>query len=145
MKYSVQIDILLPIDRVIELFDNVDNLYKWMDGLQSFETFEGVQGEVGAKSRLIFKMGKKDVEMIETITAKNLPTEFSGTYEAENVFNIVENRFVKLSETETRYISKQEFRFKGFMKIIAFLMPFAFKKQTLNYLKKFKSFAESVE
>jgi len=35
MKYSVEID--LPRDRVIELFDDADNMVKWQSGLQSFE------------------------------------------------------------------------------------------------------------
>jgi hypothetical protein len=37
---------------------------------------------------------------------------------------------------------EQEFQFKGFMKIIGFLFPGAFKKQSLKYLVDFKQFAE---
>lgn len=142
MKYTVSIDIDKPIDRVIELFDSTDNLKEWMEGLQSFEHLSGTPGQVGARSKLIYKMGKKDVEMIETITVRKLPQEFSGTYEAEGVFNIVKNRFEKLSDNKTRYISEQEFEFKGMMKYVAFLMPWAFKKQSMKYLKAFKRFVE---
>ena len=42
-----------------------------------------------------------------------------------------------------RYTTEQEFQFKGFMKIMAFLMPGAFKKQSMQYLKDFKAFAEN--
>lgn len=144
MKYTTEIEINKPIDEVIVLFDNVDNMDKWMEGLQSFEPISGVPGEVGAKSRLVFKMGKREIEMIETITVRNLPDEFSGTYEAKGVFNIVKNKFVKVSDNTTKYIGEQEFQFKGFMKIIAFLMPGAFKKQSMKYMVDFKNFAESV-
>ncbi|QQS30815.1 MAG: SRPBCC family protein [Sphingobacteriales bacterium] len=144
MKYTVEIEINKPIDKVIELFDNVDNMGKWMEGLQSFEPLSGTPGQVGAKSKLRFKMGKREIEMIETITVRNLPEEFSGTYEVDNVFNIVKNKFVKISEERTKYITENEFQFKGiFMKIIAFLMPGAFKKQSLQYLNAFKKFAEN--
>ena len=88
MKYTSEIEINKPVDRVIELFDNPDNLDKWMIGLQSFEPISGNPGQVGAKSRLKFKMGKREIEMIETITVRNFPDEFSGTYEAKGVFNI---------------------------------------------------------
>jgi uncharacterized membrane protein len=142
MKYSSEIEINKPIDKVIELFDNPDNMKQWMKGLQSFEHISGEQGKVGAKSRLRFKMGKRDMEMIETITVNNLPEEFSGTYEVKGVYNIVKNKFVPLSENRTKYISEQEFQFKGFMKVIGFLMPGAFKKQSMQYLKDFKQFAE---
>jgi hypothetical protein len=143
MKYSVDIDIHLPIQKVIELFDNPNNMKLWMEGLQSFEPISGAAGQVGAKAKLKFKMGSREIEMIETITVRNLPHEFSGTYEAKGVYNIVKNKFVSLSPDKTKYISEQEFHFKGFMKIIGFLMPGAFKKQSIKYLTDFKNFAES--
>lgn len=143
MKYTNEIEIKKPIEKVIELFDNADNLKKWMEGLQSYEHISGTAGQPGAKSRLFFKMGKREIEMTETITVKNLPDEFTGTYEAKGVFNIVKNKFKKLSDTKTKYITENEFQFSGFMKIIGFLMPGAFKKQSFKYLKLFKEFAES--
>jgi uncharacterized membrane protein len=142
MQYTTEIEIEKPIEKVIELFDNPDNMKKWMEGLQSFEHLSGTPGQPGAKSRLMFKMGKREVEMIETITVRNLPDEFSGTYEAKGVFNIVKNRFVRLSDSKTKYITDNEFQFKGFMKLIAFFMPGAFKKQSYKYLELFKEFAE---
>lgn len=142
MKYSVEIEINLPIARVIELFDNPDNLQKWQPGLLSFEHLSGTPGQPGAKSRLTLRMGRGKMIMTETVTVRNLPDEFSGTYEVKNVFNIVKNRFIALSENKTKYISESEFQFKGFMRIIAFFMPGAFKKQSQKYLQLFKEFAE---
>lgn len=142
MKYTVDIEINAPIDRVIELFDNPDNMDKWMEGLISFEHLSGTAGQPGAKSRLLFKMGKREIEMVETITVRNLPHEFSGTYEAKGVMNIVSNKFIELPDNRTKYITEQEFQFKGFMKIIAFLMPGMFKKQSMKYLIDFKKFVE---
>lgn len=143
MKYSVSITIDKPVNEVVALFDNVDNMKKWMEGLESFEPLDGTPGEVGAKSRLRFKMGKREIEMIETITAKNLPEEFTGTYEAKGVFNIVRNSFEPLPGNKTKYTTEQEFQFKGFMKLMGLLMPGAFKKQSMKYLQDFKAFAEN--
>lgn len=142
MKYTTEIEINQPLDRVIELFDNPDNMDKWMEGLQSFETISGTPGQPGAKSRLKFQMGKREIEMIETITVRNLPEEFTGTYEAKGVFNIVKNHFESLPENKTKYTTEHEFQFKGFMKLFGLLMPGAFKKQSLKYLTDFKNFAE---
>ena len=147
MKYTNEIEINKPIDKVIELFDNADNLSKWMEGLQSFEHISGTPGQVGAKSKLKFKVRNREMELIETVTVRNLPKEFSGTYEAANgkgALNIVRNEFVKLSPTKTKYISESEFQFKGFMVVVAALMKGAFKKQSLKYITNFKKFAESV-
>ena len=145
MKYTVSITINKPIHEVVALFDNADNMKHWMEGLISFEHLSGTPGQPGAKSRLVFQMGKRRVEMIETVTVRNLPKEFTGTYEAQGVFNIVGNRFESLPDGATKYYSDQEFQFKGFMKLIAWLMPGAFKKQSTKYLEAFKKFAESVK
>lgn len=143
MKYTAEIEIKKPIDEVIALFDDPDNMSKWMEGLQSFEPISGTPGQVGAKSRLVFKMGKREIEMVETVTARNLPDELSVTYETKGIFNIVKNRFEKLSENKTMYLTENEFQFMGFMKIIGFLMPGSFKKQSMKYLRDFKKFAEN--
>ena len=97
----------------------------------------------GAKSKLKFKMGSREIEMIETITVRNLPDEFSGTYETKGVFNIVRNYFEPLPGNKTNYISEQEFQFTGFMKLIGLIMPHAFKKQSMKHLADFKNFAEN--
>jgi uncharacterized membrane protein len=143
MKFTCQIEINKPVETVVSLFDNPDNMNKWMEGLQSFEHLSGTPGQPGAKSRLKFKMGKRNIEMIETVTVRNLPHEFSGTYEAEGVMNVVKNYFKPLPGNKTSYITEQEFQFKGFMKFIALLMPGAFKKQSMKYLSNFKNFAEN--
>lgn len=44
MKYELEITINLPRERVIELFDNPDNLKKWQEGLQSFSHRSGTPG-----------------------------------------------------------------------------------------------------
>jgi carbon monoxide dehydrogenase subunit G len=142
MKYNMEIEIDLPVNKVIELFDNPENLKHWQPGLQSFEHISGTPGQPGAKSRLKYKMGKREVELIETITIRNLPEEFSGTYEAKGVLNIIKNKFVSLPGGKTRYITEQEFNFEGIMKLVGFVMPGAFRKESFKYLKQFKEFAE---
>lgn len=112
MKYSAEIEINKPVDKVIELFDNPDNMYKWMKGLQSFEHISGTAGRPGAKSRLKFKMGKRDIEMVETILVRNLPDEFTGTYEVKGVYNIVKNKFQKIDERKTRTLPNRNFSLK---------------------------------
>lgn len=142
MKYTTTINIRQARDKVIALFDSVDNMYKWQPGLISFDHLSGDPGREGAKSRLTYKMGKREVEMIETITRRNFPDEFSGTYEARGVWNKQVNYFEVIDENSTRWTSVSEFRCSGFMKIMCWLMPGAFKKQTLKLMNHFKEFAE---
>ncbi len=81
--------------------------------------------------------------MIETVTVRNFPHEFSGTYEAKGVWSETRNLFEDSGDGKTKLVSQNEFRLGGFMKVIGWLMPGAFKKQSLQYLQDFKSFAES--
>ncbi|MDQ3021819.1 MAG: SRPBCC family protein [Bacteroidota bacterium] len=142
MNYTLEIEIDKPIDKVIEIFDNPENMDKWMDGLQSFKHLSGTPGQPGAKSELKFKMGKREIDMTETILIRNLPYEFTGSYQAKGVFNIVKNKFTSLPGARTKYTTEQEFRFTGYMKIIGLLMPAVFKKQSMKYLKDFKKYVE---
>jgi len=145
MKYTNEIIINLPISRVIELFDNPDNLKHWMPGLISFEHLSGTPGQPGAKSKVKFKMGKREMEMAETIVVRDLPHEFSGTYEHQGVYNYVKNLFTDVGNGTTKYVTENEFKMSGIMKVVGWLMPGAFKKQSQKYLELFKQFAENAK
>ena len=143
LKYSEEIVINQNIDTVIVLFDNPYIMKEYMDGIESYEVLSGKLREVGTKAKIEVAMGDRKISMIEEIITKSLPEEMQVTYKAEGVFNIVTNRFLKVSENQTKVINEQEFQFKGFMKIMGFLMPGAFKKQSRVYLVNFKDFVEN--
>jgi len=142
MKYSCEITIDRPRARVIELMDNPDNMKHWQPGLISYEFIEGEPGKVGSKMKLNYKMGKREMEMVETITKNNFPSEFDATYEAKGVYNVQLNKFIEIDENTTKWVAESEFRFSGFMSIMSLFMKSAFKKQSFKYLEKFNEFAE---
>lgn len=122
--------------------DNPDNMKYWQNGLVSFEHLNGEPGKPGAESKLVYKMGKRTIEMIETITFNNLPEEIHLNYIAKGVVNFQKNYF-KEEGDKTRWISEAEFKFSGFMKLMSFFMGTkTFKKQSQSYLDDFKAFAE---
>jgi len=143
LKYQTEIQINLPRDRVIELFDNPDNLYHWMDSLTLFKHISGDLGAAGALSELHFKMGKRQMVMQEEITEYNLPQSFTAIYRMQGVENTMLNTFVEHGET-TIWGIDVSFTFAGFgMKLMSKLMPGMFKKQTVKNMQAFKKFAES--
>jgi uncharacterized membrane protein len=144
MEYEAEITINLPRARVIELFDNADNMAHWQPGLQSFEHISGEPGQTGAKSKLVYEMNGRTIEMVETITSRNLPDEFSGTYDAPGVHNILVNRFYEDGPDKTRWVMVSEFQFTNLlMKVMGLIMPGSFRKETMANLERFKAFAES--
>jgi uncharacterized membrane protein len=143
MKYTSEVTIGLPRERVIELFDNPDNLRKWLGGLKSFEHISGELGQPGAQSRLVFDEKGRRFEMIETIVRRDLPDEFTGSYETKGAKNIVANRFYEDGPDKTRWVIETEFAFSGVMKALSVFLRGSFPKQTLQQMTRFKEFAES--
>lgn len=143
MEYTNEITINLPRERVIELFDSSENLSKWQPGLQSFEHIAGEPGQVGAQSRLVFDENGRKIEMLETITVRNFPDEFSAIYEAKNVKNISRNFFYADGADCTRWVAQNEFQFGGMMIILSLFMRKSFPKQTQTFMEQFKNFAEN--
>lgn len=143
MKYTTTIDIEKPLPEVVALFDNPDHYAEWMNGFEGIEYVEGAPGQVGTKANLVFTVKKRTMKMSEVVMVRNLPEEYTVAYEANGVYNTVKNSFVALDENTTRYTTEHEFTFSGMMRIIAFLMPGAFKKQSLRYMTDFKTFVES--
>jgi len=143
MRYTTAITINLPRNRVIDLFDNSDNIKKWQPELIKFEHLSGTPGQNGAKTKMLYNMGGRETEMVETIVERNFPDSFSATYETKGVKNMLENEFIALDENTTKWKMISEFSFSGFYKLMGLLMPGAFKKQSLKTMNQFKNFAES--
>jgi len=143
LRYEVDIVINKSIEEVIDLFQNRENDYKWMEGLKVQEVIEGQPNEEGSKTRLEFDLKGKDFKMIETLVKKNLPDEYVTHYEAPNVDNTVISSFTAVSPNQTRYVTDNEFVFSGLMKLMSPLMKGAFKKQSQKYLVNFKTFIEN--
>ena len=143
MKYQMTTVVNVPRDRMLELFDNPDNMKHWQPDLVSFEHLSGEPGEVGAKSLLKYETKRGKMEMVETITLKNLPEEFSGSYDMKGMHNEIKNFFEVVDENTTKWIFHSEFQFEGFlMKLMSAIMPGMFKKQSKEIMANFKQFAE---
>ena len=142
MKYTLEIEINLPRDKVVKLFDNPDNMKHWQPGFINYQHLSGKPGQAGSKTKLRYNMGKREIEMIEKINLRKLPELFAATYEANGVWNNMRNIFSESESGKTIWTSHAEFRFSGFMKIIAPFMQKSFKKKSFRYMKLFKEFAE---
>ncbi|MCR9227626.1 MAG: SRPBCC family protein [Flavobacteriaceae bacterium] len=143
MKYSTEIVVDVPREEFIKKMDDPDNMKHWQQGLIGYEQLSATPGQEGSRMSLSYEMGKRKMDMVETIIKKNLPEEIHMTYEAKGVHNIQKNYF-KEENGSTRWISESAFQFSGFgMKLMGILMPGAFKKQSLKYMQDFKAFAEN--
>lgn len=143
MRYESEIIVDLPLNEFMVKFDNAENMKHWQRGLVSIEHVSGVPGMVGAKMKLVYKIGKRPMEIIETVTHSKLPNEFHGIYSVEGIDNLQENYFVETENGSTKWTSISDFLPLNFnMTAMLWLMPQAFKKQSKRYMLDFKNFAE---
>ncbi len=142
MKYDTQIIIDLPIENVIGIFENTDNLPDWQRGLIYSKLIKGKNGEVGAKRKLKIDLEIKTIIMIETIIKKNLPHEWHGKYTANGIESIQKNYFKQVNKNQTHWINQSEFKFHGAMRIISKILPNIFKNRGEQVMIDFKAFAE---
>ena len=147
MKYVLSIEIESPLARVVELFDDPANWPQWREGFVRFETLMGEAWEEGAKLLLVNRVGGREVQMTETVEVKRLPEEMSCVYEAPGnwagAWNRVRYRFHEAGPDRTGWEFDSEFRCRGLLKVVAWLMPGMFRRTSLREMKNFKHFVES--
>ena len=85
MTYSCEIVIDRPVNEVISKLDSAQNLKHWQSGLVSTEHLSGTPGELGAKMRLKYRFGKREMEMVETILKRAFPDEFHASYTTKGI------------------------------------------------------------
>ncbi len=142
MKFIHEVEINVAIDKVVELFLNVENLPLWQPDLIEANVVSGTYGQVGAETQLLYRMGEKQILMTQTVTNNNLPAFYTAVLETPNVWNLVEHSFHKLDDTTTLWVCKNEYKCSGFVRLLIMLMPNMFKKQSQASLSNFKHFAE---
>lgn len=139
LKYQLDIDIHKPIHQVIALFANRTHLTKWQPGLLSSEQIESYPHP---RYKLLMSIGRRKMEMTETILRNDLPSHFEGTYEMKGIHNHVHNAFEAIAPGTTRWTCITEYRFTGLMRLVAFFIKGDFKKQSYIIMSNFKNFAE---
>jgi len=143
MKYTCTIEINLPINKVVQLWEDENNFKEWQDGFKSIEHLSGTPHSKGAQSRIILEDNRR-IELLETIITANLPEEKTASYEHIHMTNTQTTRFKKIDSNTTQYISEVEYtQFNGLMiKLMAKLFPSKFKAQSQKWMNQFKAFAE---
>ena len=144
MKFKCYVDINLPIDKVVKEYDSPDNLKEWQDGFVSYKHKSGIAGTVGAQATMIYKIGKRDMVLTETILINDLPHVFKGQYDYKEGSNTMTNTFRSITGSVTRWTAEVEYTRMDslMMKMMSKIMPKMFKKQTQKWLDQFKVFVE---
>jgi hypothetical protein len=153
MKYTVSIEIALPLEQVAQLLADPAQIPKWLRGVVLHEPLNGVHGQVGTKSRVVMQMGQQTMEATETVTRRepadlaNIPkgtvVHFEREIVTEGMWSAAHDQLTEASPNTTLWVSENEYRFSGLMmRLVGLLMPGTFRKQSLQHMQDFKAFAE---
>ena len=144
MKFTCSVTINKSREQVVEFFSNPDYLGEYQDGFIRKDHISGEQGQTGAISKMHYKMGKGEMELIETITDNSLPDYFAGQYHHKHTDNTMLCTFKELDSNSTQCNWEIEYTaFRGFViNVMKTLFPSMFKKQVQKWLQNFKTFVE---
>lgn len=153
MKYTVSIEIAMPLEQVAPLLADPAHIPKWLRGVVLHEPLSGVHGQVDTKSRVVMEMGQQKFEATETITRrepadlriipKGSVVHFEREIVGEGMWSAVREQLTEAGPDTTLWVSENEYRFSGLlMRLVGLLMPGTFRKQSLQHMQDFKAFAE---
>jgi hypothetical protein len=153
MKCTVSIEIALPREKVAQLLTDLTQLPKWLRGLVLHEPLSGAHGQAGTTSRVVMQMGRQRIEGIETVTRRepadlrSITTgsvvQFDREIVGKGMWSAVRDRLTETGPETTLWTSESEYRFSSLpMRLVALLMPGAFRKQSQQHMQDFKAFAE---
>ncbi|MEU3271353.1 SRPBCC family protein [Saccharomonospora sp. NPDC006951] len=153
MKYTNSIEIALPREKVARLLADPEHIPKWLRGVVLHEPVNGMHGQLGTKSRVVMESGKRKFECTETITRREpadlhaIPKDSVVHFDREIVgagmWSVVRDRLTEVDPETTLWESESEYRFGSLMmRLVGFLMPGSFHKQSQRHMRDFKAFAE---
>ena len=99
------------------------------------------------------EMGQQKFEATETITRRepadlrSIPkgsgVHFEREIVGEGMWSVGRELLTEAGPNTTLWVSENEYRFSGLlMRLVGFLMPGTFRKQSLQHMQDFKAFAE---
>jgi hypothetical protein len=144
MESVVELEINVGQAKVAELFADPRNNPLWMDDIERVESITGELGQPGSKYRLVPKRGP--FTFIATVALRDLPNQLGLTLDASSVSVAVQATLVRLSDSRTKLVSTETFRFKGLLgKALGLFSGHAIRAAHRHHMEGFKRFAESTQ
>lgn len=144
MKYKGSVIIHKPREIVTTLFIDPNYNKEYQDGFVKKELISGNLGQNGAKSKMYYSDGKRDMVLTETIIKNDLPSSFEAFYHHKHMDNTMKCTFIEINSQKTEYKYEYEYtRINWFLpKLLAILFPSIYKKQGDKWMQQFKEFVE---
>lgn len=144
MPYQHSIIVKIPLADFIKVYRDRETFKDWHPHLIEVEQLSGRLDAFGSKLKLTYQMGRRKLEMIETIDKNELPHTFYATYYTEGLDLKQENTFRETTEGYTHWTQLNELLPLNFTtRFYTWFFKSTFKKQSKMYMKNLKRFIEN--
>lgn len=144
LSYTSEITINKPLDTSFSKIVNLDTMKHWQEGLISIEHISGTPRKVGSIIILNYQFGNQKMKLTESVTHRDNNASIHFNFDSKMMHNIQKNSFEAIDKRTTKWICENQFLPRSFKaRIMLFLIPKAFKKQTQKYLTNFKNYVEN--
>jgi len=142
MRFRIDIDIAQPRERVWAVFTDPSLLHEWQATLKSFAPISGEPGQLGSVARFVYREGGRDVEMQETIIAREEGRVFAQRLEADMMSSVMRNAFSSPRSGTTRWTLECDIAFRGIWRLLGPLLRPLLARKTRVDMLRFRQLAE---
>lgn len=144
MKYSCEVVVNVKREDCIKLWFDESRFSEWQDGFQSKNWIEGNALETNSKADILYDQNGRRLELIEHVVDNSLPDFYLGEYIHKHMTNTQKVIFREIDTNKTLVCTEVNYtQFNGLMpKLMGFLFPRLFRKQSQKWLDQFKFMVE---
>ena len=95
MAYTCYIELDHPIDDVVQVWSDPNNLSSWHEQFMKYEMLHGDYIQPGAQTRLFYAIVEKPTCMVKTIISNTLPAEIVYEYQTDEFTSRITETFLE--------------------------------------------------
>jgi uncharacterized protein YndB with AHSA1/START domain len=144
MKYNIELTINKPRQEVWQAFNDQEKRRAWQTSLTTMELLNGIPGQPGAESTLMFEEKGREFSLLERIISCQAPESILQSYENQFSLNTIHNSFLEQGQSQTLWITDTEYKFKTLlMKIMGPVYKKNLVTRTQRDMQRFKEMVEN--
>lgn len=142
-KYELIIN--APRFKVIQFFDNDDNLEKWQPELLKKKLLKGKNRSKNSKYILAYNLNGKLFELFGKIEGRHFPEVFTESFRRKGIMNWVVHYFSITKDKKTKWLVDNMFSFKTPIDFVLYYILYhrKLRKIKIAHMNNFKAYLES--
>ncbi|WP_158102581.1 SRPBCC family protein [Lentzea kentuckyensis] len=138
MRFTKEVVLEQPIDRVRVLTSDPAHLHEWQPDLVGITQHSDTPGAPGSTATLTYRK----FELEETVLTANAD-ERTSRYETRGMVHTITNRYTAIDDQRTKLVSDNEFQLSGPLKLVRRVLEKSLRDQAERNIDSFKAFIDN--